>query len=149
MIETLDALIDIEDDLDKGVDRDSCIVKIRNLKDTVKYRVKLIRIADQEEGGWETVRAYERSSLADDEDDDRRIKDAVATAKRKLSEKSKSMGKRQRLNLHRSESPSNHYEDTFGPSNQFAETSQYLADPGDLCFRCGAPGHWSNDCPNR
>ena len=33
LIEALDALIDIEDDIDKGVDRDSSIVKIQSLKD--------------------------------------------------------------------------------------------------------------------
>ena len=33
MIKALDALIDIEYDIDKGVDRDSSIVKIQSLKD--------------------------------------------------------------------------------------------------------------------
>lgn len=54
--------------------------------------------------GWETVKAYERSSLADDEEEDRKIKNAVATAKRKLREKSESAAKKRRPNWQRSAS---------------------------------------------
>ena len=88
LMETLDMLSDIEEDIDSGVHRDDCIEKVQTVKRSVKYRSKLIRMADQEEGGWETVKAYERSSIADDDKDDRKIKNAVATAKRKLCERS-------------------------------------------------------------
>ena len=74
-------LSDIEEDIDSGVHRDDCIEKVQKVKRSVKYRSKLIRMADQEEGGWETVKAYERSSIADDDKDDQNIKNAVATAK--------------------------------------------------------------------
>lgn len=96
LMDTLEMLSDIEKDIDSGVDRDACIEKVQKLKRNVKHRGKLIRMADQEEGGWETVKAYERSSLTDDDEDDRRTKNAVATAKRKLREKSESAVKKRR-----------------------------------------------------
>lgn len=175
LVETLEALSDVEEDIDAGVDRDSCIEKIQKLKNAVKYRRKLIRIADQEEGGWETVKAYERSSLADDEEDDRKIKNAVATAKRKLREKSDSAAKKRRPNWQRSAAAgSRPYESASGQANPTTPPSQGIPaphftttprapapfrrggtggqqrpGPRDLCFRCGAPGHWSNECPSR
>ena len=53
----------------------------------IEGQIKLIRIADQTEGGWATVEEYQTSDLAEDSDDDKKIHQANALAvqkKRKL-----------------------------------------------------------------
>ena len=53
----------------------------------IEGRIKLIRIADKTEGGWATVEEYQTSDLAEDSDDDKKIRQANARAlqkKRKL-----------------------------------------------------------------
>ena len=62
--------------------------------DKIKNRNKFIRIADPSEGGWETVRQYDANPLAEDSDDDRRLRRAEARAVRK--KKSKKTMKRTR-----------------------------------------------------
>ena len=176
--DTLDALSDIEEDIDKGVDRDDCTEKVKKLKKSVKYRGKLVRMADQEEGGWETVRAYERSSIAEDEEDDRKIKNAIATAKRKIRERSESTAKRRKIDWGKSQgerkgaafqptatisAPQQQVQPMIPNHVPFAFQSTPLQapfrrggpgmpqkpGPRDICFRCGSPGHWSAECPNK
>ena len=52
------------------------------MEDKLKNRNKLIRIAGLSEGGWETVRLYEASPLADDSEDESRLKRAESRAVR-------------------------------------------------------------------
>ena len=47
------------------------------------HRNKLILIADSAEEGWEVVNEYQRRDLADDSDDDKRIRQAEARASQK------------------------------------------------------------------
>jgi Txe/YoeB family toxin of Txe-Axe toxin-antitoxin module len=50
----------------------------------------LIKIADTSTGGWATVREYEANSIADNSDDDKKIKQADSRAVKAIKEKSKS-----------------------------------------------------------
>ena len=52
------------------------------MEDKLKNRNKLIRIAESSEGGWETVRQYEASPLADDSEDESQLKRAESRAAR-------------------------------------------------------------------
>ena len=60
---------------------------ISEAEEKLKSRNKLIRIADSSEGGWETVRQYEASPLADDSEDESRLKRAESRAIRKKNQK--------------------------------------------------------------
>lgn len=49
----------------------------------LSHRNKLILIADSSEEGWEVVNEYQRRDLADDSDDDKRIRQAEVRASQK------------------------------------------------------------------
>lgn len=53
----------------------------------LKERNKLIRIADNSAGGWATVREYESSDIADNVEDDKKIRQAESRALRNIKEK--------------------------------------------------------------
>ena len=80
----MDFLEDIEA-IQDGVER-SKTDKVKNLlEDMVKkinYRNKLINIADRSHYGWTTVSEYEKDRLANDADDEKRIKDSEKAAEK-------------------------------------------------------------------
>ena len=53
----------------------------------LKDRNKLIRIADNSAGGWATVREYESSDIADNDEYDKRIREAESRALRIIKDK--------------------------------------------------------------
>ena len=55
----------------------------------VSHRQKLIRLADRSENGWKVVKEYESDSLADNEDDEKRIAKAEKAAASAAAAKSK------------------------------------------------------------
>ena len=58
-------------------------------KNTLLERMKDLRIADSSEAGWETVNVYKTHPVADDAEDDRRIRKAERVAKERLAAKAK------------------------------------------------------------
>ena len=60
------------------------------------HRNKLILIADSAEEGWEVVNEYQRRDLADDSDDDKRIRQAESRASQK---RRRAQSQKRRLNF--------------------------------------------------
>ncbi|MES9971261.1 MAG: hypothetical protein ABW092_14610, partial [Candidatus Thiodiazotropha sp.] len=135
----------------------------------LKNRNKLIRIADSSEGGWETVRQYDVNPLADDSDDESRIRRAEARAVRK--KKNKRPSKRSRGTFSPMYNSGGHVpwnvpvESTSGKTAVFPASAArpdysfraYSAPafPGTAtggpfsgaCFACGAFNHFRKNCP--
>ncbi|CAC5377914.1 unnamed protein product [Mytilus coruscus] len=55
----------------------------------VKARNKSIRIADSSAGGWTTVREYESNTIADNSDDEKKIRQAESRAVKSIKERTK------------------------------------------------------------
>ena len=58
-------------------------------REILRQRTKELRIADSSDAGWETVNVYRSHPVADDSDDDRKIRKAEKLAKERLASKSK------------------------------------------------------------
>ena len=68
---------------------------LRALETAATARVKLIRLADRSEAGWGIVRHYQADRIADNSDDERRIRSAesqAAAERKKAASKAKSSG---------------------------------------------------------
>ena len=55
----------------------------------IHKRQKLIRIAESSEVGWDAVKEYESDDIASDEDDEKNIQNARASANRKRKQREK------------------------------------------------------------
>ena len=114
-------------------------------------RNKHIIIADSTEGGWQTVQEYIQRDVAEDSDDDRRLRRAELSAVRRKQQRWRG-GYRGRgrggsfgnYSFRGSSGSGNYSQPRFlfgrGAQNQHTQ---------DLCFLCGEPGHWKRACPKR
>ena len=104
------------------------------IKDT-EGRITLIRIEDKTEGDWATVEEYQTSDLAEDTDDDKKIRQANARAlqkKRKLQ--------------HRPSLTSGDLGDRYTIFRPYNTPRGRTAEPNELCFRCGSKCHFKCYC---
>ena len=62
---------------------DKALEELKEREKKLAHRNKLILIADSAEEGWEVVNEYQRRDLADDSDDDKRIRQAETRASQK------------------------------------------------------------------
>ena len=117
--------------------------RINQVLQKVEHRNKLIRIADRSEAGWETVREFQRDDLADDSEEERKIRASESRALQKIKRKK----------LRRQQKPSaavGRVEDQSfrPPKDQYKKSYFNQRRPGvnDICFQCGEKGHWSYQC---
>ena len=112
-------------------------------KEIIGHRQKLIRIADDSEMGWRTVKEYDINPLVEDSDDEKRLLRAESRANRKA--KQQKMKKSQRRFT-----PYGRWSSTAvsTPPAHVREQSMFSDSrrPG-LCFFCRKSGHWKKDCP--
>ena len=125
------------------------------------HRNKLILIADSAEEGWEVVNEYQRRDLADDSDDDKRIRQAESRASQK---RRRVQSQKKRTNFSQGSSyppfstalrgcsPVPLLQPSVFPSafqnpytGSWPKASSGLR--GGSCFACGKFGHFRSQCP--
>jgi hypothetical protein len=71
-------------------DADKAMSLLQEGKAAIYGRIKLIKLADKSEHGWQTVAEYVTNELAENSDDEKRIDRAERTAEKKAKKKAKS-----------------------------------------------------------
>ena len=107
----------------------------------LSHRQKLIQLADRSELGWRVVQEYETYPLAEDSEDKMRMYKAEVQATRKLKAERAKKAKSNRIGP---------YKRGNGDQGQLAlgvQTSTASVQKPGLCFQCGKPGHWRQECP--
>ena len=110
----------------------------------INHRINLIKLADSSEAGWAAVNEYEQISIADDSDDDKRMRKADKSALLKRKKRSSaSRAKPARSQVARPPYPTF---PTLGTSRR-GTFFRSLPQRDSVCFGCGLPGHFRNACP--
>ena len=96
--EVQDHLLDVIEYLsNEHVDPSAALASAKDALAAVQKRQKLIKLADKSEAGWLAVEEYESDELADDSDDEKRIKKAQEKASRKKKQMGLARTKRQKV----------------------------------------------------
>ena len=151
--------------IDKG-DNSAAKSELKEVLSDIKLRNKHIKIADKSEGGWKVVDEYKSEELADNSDDEKRIKAARKTvaANAREEKKQKIRQSRRSVPYNRSYNAPSSYpnpDSVMGRGNYSfrrsgsGSTQQFRVSPSsfvnfrasDRCFGCGKAGHWRSSCP--
>ena len=155
------SLYDLVDDAIKNISKgnlSAAISKRESVKTLFTKRNKLIRFADKSPAGWTAVEEYESDELAEDSEDEKRLRSAERRALAKIREK-KRRNSSARPSYTSTRQPSSEVS-SAGPSNTLPVNQQLFRgqsfrerrpQPSDKCFSCGQRGHWANStsCPSR
>ncbi|MES9880155.1 MAG: hypothetical protein ABW185_04660 [Sedimenticola sp.] len=105
---------------------------LENVVKLIEHRNKLIKIADRSDGGWNTVQEYEKGDIAENSDDERKIRQADTRA----------VQKRKKF-LQRREPASGSMPHT---APRFFRGPTSIAKSSDTCWKCGGYGHHRREC---
>ena len=148
---------------------EKALAELQEGEKKLSHRNKLILIADASEEGWEVVNEYQRRDLADDSDDDKRIRQAETRASQKrrraLLAKKTSSSRPPRSSTPPVSSlpcvvsgygtpappsypavslPGSNFSNPFGALNW---PKAHRGSRVGSCFACGSFGHFRNQCP--
>jgi len=128
--------------------------------ESLDFRNKCILMADQSDGGWSTVDEYLNKPVADDSDDDRKIRraeNAAIRVKQRRRGRGRDRGRGTRQNY--SNNSYSHVDASGGFPQQYKQHYQQYPNiqlpykprgpkPTDTCMGCGLLGHWKRECPH-
>ena len=137
---TKDVLDEVEAAMEAVEKRDADLAteKLTEGKKILKKRLKLIKLADREEHGWNVVRHYESDELASDSEDEKsigRARKAAAADDKKKREKMSAKAKRQKSQNNFTRTRYGNY--AYGHSTYKKPT---------VCFKCNKEGHMQREC---
>ena len=120
----------------------------------IEERNKDILVADTSEGGWDTVNEYKKKQIAEDSDDDKKLRKADTSAVRKREQRKKKY-KQSKQRSWQSYQPRNDYhhneynysrnQNSYRPQKPSSSFRRRNRD--NDCFSCGGADHWKVDCP--
>ena len=130
--------------------------KRENAKTLLNKGNKVIRFADKSPAGWTAVEGYESDELADDSDDEKKLRSAERRALTRLRARKQNRSSAQDSSLFAGSSLHRATAQPFRPQQfpqqQFRPQSfrSRQPQPSDKCFSCGQFWHWANSpfCSN-
>ena len=133
---------------------------LQKAKGDLEKRIKLIRFADKSPAGWAAVEGYESDELAENSEDEKKLRAAERRALTKIKQKSS----KPRVSKFSITAKSREFQATQVSGSSASATSLPFSahsnfhqpfratrqvQPSDLCFNCYQRGHWANSpaCP--
>ena len=124
--------------------------------DIIEERNKDIMVADTSEGGWDTVNEYRKKQIAEDSEDDKKLRKADTNATRKKEQKRKKHKQTQQRKWQQPYYPRNdyNYNEQYSRRDNRYESNNRQQKPFNShfnrygeCFSCKGTDHWRRDCP--